>query len=149
MFPIVLQDNELQWKLAVEYDAQKEVFILCINGRAFLTLPHKASLATPVPQNIEQGEIKLNGVEVHSGFIQYTEDTFHEWFDEHRIESVTQAYFGGFFACSSSNALNSVFDDLGLCIDLEQGLKKLEISGFADKNTLEEWALSQLVIKSH
>ena len=52
------------------------------------------------------------------------------------------------FECTSSEVLNSVFDDLGRSIDEEQGLKKLTIMRFNDKNTLHEWPLGQLVVKS-
>ena len=148
VFPLVLQDDELGWQLAADYCVEDDKFILFVNGRAFLTLPYKASLDTTVPQSIESGKITLNGVQVHSGFKQYTEETFFEWLDEHDIESVTEAIIGSNFACSSSAALNSVFDDLGRYIIEEEGLKKLTFGGFADKNNLEEWPLSQLLIKS-
>ena len=148
VFPLVLQDDELGWQLAADYGVEDDKFILFVNGRAFLTLPYKASLDTTVPQSIESGKITLNGVQVHSGFKQYTEETFFEWLDEHDIESVTEAIIGSNFACSSSAALNSVFDDLGRYIIEEEGLKKLTFGGFADKNNLEEWPLSQLLIKS-
>ena len=68
IFPLVLQDDELGWKLAVDYGVEDDKFTLFINGRAFISLPYKASLATPVPQNIEVGIITLNGVKVHSGY---------------------------------------------------------------------------------
>ena len=42
-----------------------------------------------------------------------------------------------------------VFEDLARSIDYEEGLRKFEIRGFDDKNTLEEWPLSQLLLKSH
>ena len=143
----MLQDDKLGWKLAVDYGVQDDKFVLFINGRAFLALPYKASLATPVPQNIESGRIELNGVQVHSGFEQYTEETFYEWCEEHDIETATEAQIKD-LVCSSSAALNSVFDDLGRYSDEEEGLKNLKIWRFADKNTLEEWPLSQLLIKS-
>ena len=93
-------------------------------------MSYKASLATPVPQNIEQGCIELNGVKVHSGFKEYQEETFFEWCDKHSIESVTEAVIGAYgkgLACSSSAALNSLFDDLGRYIVEDEGLKKLTI----------------------
>jgi len=52
------------------------------------------------------------------------------------------------FACSSSEVLNSIFEDIGRAIDEVQGLKKLAIEMFMDQNTLEEWPLSQIVLKS-
>ena len=147
MFPLKLQDDKLQWKLAVCYYVQMDEFVLHINGRAFLTLPYKASLANPCPMNIENGFIYLNGVIVHERYTQYTEDTFYEWCDQHSIQSVTEATIY-LLKCSSSDAVNSVFDDLGRYIDAEEGLKKFEIIDFKDRNTLEEWPLSQLVMKS-
>ena len=79
--------------------------------------------------NIEDGSIYLNGVLVHENYTQYTEDTFYEWCDQHSIESVTEATIYKLI-CSSSDAINSVFDDLGRYIDEEEGLKKFEIIDF-------------------
>ena len=45
--------------------------------------------------------------------------------------------------------LNSLMDDFSRSIDQTIGLKKLTIDGFEDDvNTLAEWPLSQLLIKS-
>ena len=52
------------------------------------------------------------------------------------------------FACSSTEVLNTLFEDIGRTVDEVQGLKKLAIEMFMDQNTLEEWPLSQLVLKS-
>ena len=52
------------------------------------------------------------------------------------------------FACSSPEVLNTLFEDIGRTVDEVQGLKKLAIEMFMDQNTLEEWPLSQLVLKS-
>ena len=53
------------------------------------------------------------------------------------------------FTCSSSEVLNSLLDDLSRTIDPVNGLKKLTINGFEDEvNTLADWPLSQLLIKS-
>ena len=52
------------------------------------------------------------------------------------------------FACSSSEVLNTLFEDIGRTVDEVQGLKKLAIEMLMDQNTLEEWPLSQLVLKS-
>ena len=54
VFPLKMQDDILQWKLALYYDAENDDFILHINGKAFLSLPYKASLDPPGSQNIEQ-----------------------------------------------------------------------------------------------
>ena len=54
-----------------------------------------------------------------------------EWCAEHKIESVTAACIGGDsfvrFKCTSSEALNLVFEDLARSIDYEEGLRKFEI----------------------
>ena len=116
-------------------------------------MPFKASLAPPGPQNIEVGTITLNEVEVHSGFTQCFAGMIKALCRLYKVYSVTDVCIsgvrGGEFACTSSEALNLVFEDLARSIDYEEGLKKLEISNFGDKNTLEKWALSQLVFKSH
>ena len=67
---------------------------------------------------------------------------------EHSIESVTDVNIRD-LVCSSSDALNLVFEDLARSIDAEEGLKKFEIGNLADQNTLEEWPLSQLLSKCH
>ena len=72
-----------------------------------------------------------------------------EWCAEHNIESITGACIGGRFKCTSSEALNLVFEDLARSIDYEEGLRVFEINWFKDENTLEEWPLSQLLFKSH
>ena len=139
----------MQWKLALYYNVESGNFLLAINDKAFLGMPYKASLAPPGPQNIETGTITLNGVLLHEGYTQYTAGMLDEWRGQKSIEAVTEAYIGDRFACSSSDALNLVLEDLACNIDSEQGLKKFCIEGFSDQNTLEEWPLSQLVMKSH
>ena len=52
VFPIKLQDDIMQWKLALNYDAENGDFVLYINDIAFHSMPYKASLAPPGPQNI-------------------------------------------------------------------------------------------------
>ena len=56
---------------------------------------------------------------------------------------------GGDFRCSSSEVVNSVFEDLGQTVNDEQGLKHLTIEGYNDKNELQEWPLGQLALKCH
>ena len=72
----------------------------------------------------------------------------HEWCDDKNIESVTAVSIEH-LVCSSSEALNLVFEDLARSIDYEVGLRRFEIKDFSDKNTLEEWPLNQLLFKSH
>ena len=112
-----MQDDKLQWKLALDYDVKNGNFVLYINDKAFLSLPYKASLAPPGPQNIEMGTIELNGVQVHKGYAQYTTDLLDKWCSELNIQSsVTEAYIEG-LVCTSSETLNLVFEDLGRNID--------------------------------
>ena len=51
--------------------------------------------------------------------------------------------------CSSSEIVNSVFEDLGQTVSDEQGLKHLTIENFFDQNELQEWPLGQLALKCH
>ena len=152
-FPLKLQDNIMQWKLALYYEVESGNFLLIINDKAFLSMPFKASLSPTGPKNIEQGYITLNGVEVHSGFAQCTAGMMAEWCAEHSIESITAASIGGDildgFKCTSSEALNLVFEDLARSIDYEEGLRIFKIGKFVDQNTLEEWPLNQLLSKCH
>lgn len=59
-----------------------DAFALCINDIPFPLLPYQAEVVPHGPQNIERGTIKLNKVEVHKGFVQYTADTIEEWMSE-------------------------------------------------------------------
>ena len=49
---------------------------------------------------------------------------------------------------TSSETVNAVFAVLGRAIDPEQGLKRLDIIDFKDKNELQGWPLEQLVVRS-
>ena len=124
-----------------------------INGQAFLSLPYQPVIAPPGPQNIEVGVIKVNDVQIHEGYTQYTEWTFGDLCYDEDIDYVTEAFIGGklgeYFTCSSSETLNMLFDDVGRFTDAEEGLKKFTIEWFADRNTLDEWPLNQLAIKCH
>ena len=44
--------------------------------------------------------------------------------------------------------LNTLFDVLGRTINTDLGLQRLVIYKFWDKNSLQEWPLEQLVLKS-
>ena len=65
-FPITLQHDELKWKLSLGYDVQSDKFILFVNDVPFLELPFRSEVAPSGPQNITNGEIKLNEVKVRS-----------------------------------------------------------------------------------
>ena len=75
MFPLKLQDGETQWKIAVFYIVATDEFALTINDIPFPLLPYQAEVLAQGPRNIEGGTIKLNQVEVHKGFTEYTADT--------------------------------------------------------------------------
>ena len=72
LFPVKLICDELEWKITLDFDVQKDSFILSINDQAFLTLPYQAHVMVDGPQNIEKGEIRLNEVVVNTDFKQYT-----------------------------------------------------------------------------
>ena len=59
-----------------------DAFALSINDIPFPLLPYQAEVVPQGPQNIEQGLIKLNQVEVHKGFAKYAADTIDEWVAE-------------------------------------------------------------------
>ena len=146
-FPITLQDDELCWKLSLDYNVQTDKFLLFINDEAFEEMPFQAEVAPSGPQNIKWGTIKINEVEVHEGFEQYTPFTVDGWRADYKLKPTVDIFIF-YLMCTSSEVLNSLFDDLGLSIDKEQGLKKLTIERFGDKNILHEWPLGQLVLKS-
>ena len=63
-----MQDDELKWKISLNYDVHTDTFILHINDLPFLGMPYQAEVTPEGPQNIECGSIKLNEVQVHDGF---------------------------------------------------------------------------------
>ena len=63
----------------------------------------------------------LNGQNVHSGWVQYTADTFDEMHSVIKYEPVTDIQIID-FESTSSEVLNSVIDELGRAVDEEQGL---------------------------
>ena len=153
LFPITMQDDDLSWKLSLSYVVADDKFLLFINDIPFLALPFKADVTSAAPMTIEQGSIKLNGVrdngvEVHNGWAQWTPDTVVGWYQENAdLQPTTEIYLTR-LKCSSSNMLNTLVDVLGRTIDTEQGLSKLSIYKFMDQNSLQEWPLEQLVLKS-
>ena len=149
VFPMKLQDDELSWKLSLYYEVQEDAFVLFINDVPFLWLPYQAEIEHSGPQNIDKGEIYINDTKVSAGFAQYTPDTVQEWVEEFGLEPTTEIELVGPVRFSSSEVLNSLIDDLGRTIDVNEGLKKLSIEAFHDcENDLQEWPLSQLVLRS-
>ena len=45
-------------------------------------------------------------------------------------------------ACSSSEVLNSLIEDIAQSANPEEGLKSLELEGFSEKSILECWSIS-------
>ena len=86
---------------------------------------------------------------MHQGFAEYALHTVDGWCAEYNLQPATEIFIGGDsgFACSSSEVINSLFENLGRAIDSEQGLKKLSIEGFDDQNVLQDWSFSQFVLK--
>ena len=68
-------------------------------------------------QNIIWGVIMLNGEEVHSGFVQYTADTFDEIHSVIEYEPITEIEMIDWFKWTSSDVLNSVIDYIRLAVE--------------------------------
>ena len=79
----------LGWKISVGYDLPRDAFDLSINDLPFLGMPYQAQPIPKGPQNITDGEIELNGVQVHKGWAQYTVDTIEEWLLENDSQPTT------------------------------------------------------------
>ena len=52
LFPVKLQDGELNWKIVLHYDTLTNSFPLQINGVYFLQMPLQSELNPEGPQNI-------------------------------------------------------------------------------------------------
>ena len=90
---------------------------LTINDLPFHGMPFQAEVTPEGPQNIDNGLIKLNDVQVHTGFGQYEPETFLAYALSQKLEPTKDIFIGGMFECSSSEVVNSVLDDLGRTID--------------------------------
>ena len=134
-----VQEDELEWKISLNYDVSSGKFILLINDQPFDGLPYLAELTFRNPQNIERGTITLNGEELHEGWTQYTADTLSDWRST-LDEPTTDVYIGG-LRCTTTDVLNSVFDFIGRTIEGEEGLKSFTIESFFDQNKLKELPL--------
>ena len=132
MFPVTLQDSELQWKIQIYYDVPSDQLLLTINDKDFLSMPYQADIIPNGPVNIDAGFIKLDGEEVNTGFSQYV-DFFDRVFDGKR-QPTTSIEIHYNFSTSSKEVVNSVIDVLGRTIDAEAGLNSLTIKSFYDQN---------------
>ena len=68
LFPIRLQDDQLNWKMKLDYAAPIDKFLLCINDRPLEEMAYRSEIKLEGPQNIVGGKINLNDVYVHEGF---------------------------------------------------------------------------------
>ena len=112
----------MEWKVALSYYVPSDKFSLTINDLPFDGMPFQAEVTPEGPQNIDGGLIKLNDVQVHTGFGQYEPETFVNWAVSEELVPTTDIFIGrddeeSGFRCSSSEVVNSVFDDLGRTID--------------------------------
>ena len=112
----------MNWKLSLSYAVEGDKFLLFINDIPFLALPFKADVTSAEPMNIEEGIIKLNDVQVHEGWAQWTPDTVKLWYQEAADLQPTTEITLLALNCSTSNMLNTLIDVLGRTIDTEQGL---------------------------
>ena len=81
----------------MNYAALTDAFLLDINGVSFPEMPLQTEVNPEGPQNIQMGVIMLNGQEVHSGWVQYTAETFDEMHSVIDYESVTDIEIKGCF----------------------------------------------------
>ena len=117
MFPLKIQIDEVKWKVAIFYYVPADKFALTINDIPFHCMPFQPEVTLEGPQNIEKGLIRLNDVQVHTGFGQYEPETFLHYAVSEGLEPTKDIFIGGGFRCTSSEVVNSVFDDLGRTID--------------------------------
>ena len=127
LFPLRMQNDELKWKLTLNYALGEDKFLLFINDIPFAVMPFKADVTSAGPMIIEDGIIKLNDVEVHTGYTEWTPDTIRLWYQEAAdLQPTTDIYLEN-VQCSTSNMLNTLVDVLGRTICTEQGLRYLTI----------------------
>ena len=106
---------------------------------------------------IESGQIELNGQVVYNGErMSYDACAFGSMCTEKELTvSTVEVRIGAKeydtrFACSSSEVLNSLIDDIARRVDEDQGLISFTIENLADKNCrLDAWPFSQLAKKCH
>ena len=123
--------------------------MLTINDIPFLSMPYQADVIPNGPQNIETGSVKLDDDQVSEGFIQLPDFVDRVFY--HKRLPTSEIYIGfggGSFMTTSSETVNSVIGVLGRTIDREEGLKRLTIQDFYDRNELQGWPLEQLVLRS-
>ena len=65
LFPVMLVNGELNWKIVLNYTALTDALLLDINGVSFHQMPLQSEVNVEGPQNITFGTIMLNRKEVH------------------------------------------------------------------------------------
>ena len=105
----------------MNYAVLRDAFLLDVNGVSFSEMPLQTDVNIEGPQNIQAGAIMLNGQVVHSGYVQYTAETFEEMHSEIEYQPVTDIEMKS-FSSTSAEVLNSLIDELGRAVDEEQGL---------------------------
>ena len=139
--------------MALSYYVPANKFALTVNDIPFHGMPFQAEVTPEGPQNIDGGLIKLNDEQVHTGFCQYEPETFQKYVVSEGLQLTKDIFIGrdeeDGFKCTSSEVVNSVFDDLGCTIDGVKGLQSLTIENYQDQNSLQEWPLGQIVPKCH
>ena len=67
---------------------------------------------------------------------------------EKDIQSISEVKIDSIL-CSSPQVVSALFDDIGFNIDKEHGLKKLHLDfSSGESNTIQDWSLSQILVKS-
>ena len=123
-----MQEDDLQWKILLDYDASTDKINLLINDKPFDDMPYLAEITHKSPQNIEDGTITLNGKVLHSGWMQCNFDTISDWISS--LEHPTTDISIRDLNCTSVDVVNSVFDFIGRTVDKEEGIKNLAIENF-------------------
>ena len=52
MFPLSLWDEELEWKIQVNYDVTNDTFLLVITDIPFLSMPYQADIILKAPKTL-------------------------------------------------------------------------------------------------
>ena len=121
-----VQEDELEWKISLNYDVSSGKFILFINDEPFDGMPYLVELTHKSSQNIEYGAIMFNELAVHDGWAQYYYGFIEDKCEEKKISSITEV--DQLHCVLIPQTINSLLDDIGYNIDQEQGLKRLAIN---------------------
>ena len=113
LYPIVFQATDVPYKVSVGYDKGENVHSCEINGKPFIEYPYQADIVPEGPQNINEGSIAINGVQIHNGKLwPYQETSFKEMTEKSEIKSATRTASLKDFSSSSTEVINSVIDQI-------------------------------------